>query len=67
MLKEQQRREAMQADRDGGSSKSSRRQDNRPERSLAGGRRVSYKYEDEENDAARAARVESEREASRWA
>jgi len=29
-------------------------------------RRVSYKYEDEENDEARARRVESEREAARW-
>ncbi|PYI07681.1 hypothetical protein BO78DRAFT_312607 [Aspergillus sclerotiicarbonarius CBS 121057] len=61
MLKEQQRREAMHADRDGG--KSSRKRDGR---ALPGGRRLSYKYEDEENDDARAARVEKEREASRW-
>ncbi|OJJ76607.1 hypothetical protein ASPBRDRAFT_192729 [Aspergillus brasiliensis CBS 101740] len=61
MLKEQQRREAMHADRDGG--KSSRKRDSR---AMAGGRRFSYKYEDEENDDARAARVEKEREAGRW-
>ncbi|RAK96749.1 uncharacterized protein BO80DRAFT_215611 [Aspergillus ibericus CBS 121593] len=61
MLKEQQRREAMHADRDGG--KSSRKRDGR---ALAGGRRFSYKYEDEENDDTRAARVEKEREAGRW-
>ncbi|PWY89616.1 hypothetical protein BO94DRAFT_464220 [Aspergillus sclerotioniger CBS 115572] len=61
MLKEQQRREAMHADRDGG--KSSRRRDGR---ALTGGRRLSYKYEDDENDDARAARVEKEREAGRW-
>jgi hypothetical protein len=65
MLKEQQRREAMHADRDSG--KSSRRRDSRQERTLTGGRRLSYKYEDDESDAARAARVEKEREASRWA
>jgi hypothetical protein len=39
MLKEQQRREAMNAE-----SKSSRRRDNRQERTLAGGRRLTYKY-----------------------
>ncbi|KAL3461579.1 hypothetical protein BJX64DRAFT_260470 [Aspergillus heterothallicus] len=61
MLKEKQRREAMQADRDGG--KSSRRRDSRQER---GGRRLNYKYDDEA-DATRAARVEREREADRWA
>ncbi|KAF7586839.1 hypothetical protein BBP40_008247 [Aspergillus hancockii] len=65
MLKEQQRREAMHADRDPG--KPSRRRDSRQERTLTGGRRLSYKYEDDESDAARAARVEKEREASRWA
>lgn len=32
----------------------------------SGGRRVSYKYEDEESSEARTSRVESEREASRW-
>ncbi len=32
----------------------------------SGRRRMSYKYEDEENDEARARRVESEREAARW-
>ncbi|TPR09461.1 amidohydrolase family protein [Aspergillus niger] len=61
MLKEQQRREAMHADRDAG--KSSRKRDSR---AMAGGRRFSYKYEDEENDDDRAARVEKEREAGRW-
>ncbi|KAL4749205.1 hypothetical protein BDW72DRAFT_178831 [Aspergillus terricola var. indicus] len=60
LLKEQQRREAMQADRDTG--KSSRRRDSRQERA---GRRLNYKYDDE-TDAARAARVEREREAGRW-
>lgn len=30
------------------------------------GRRVSYKYEDEESNEARANRVENEREAGRW-
>ncbi|KAL6235305.1 hypothetical protein BDW75DRAFT_143490 [Aspergillus navahoensis] len=60
LLKEQQRREAMQADRDAG--RSGRRRDSRQERS---GRRLNYKYDDE-TDAARAARVEREREAARW-
>jgi hypothetical protein len=50
----------MQADRDAG--KSSRRRDSRQERA---GRRLNYKYDDE-TDAARAARVEREREAGRW-
>jgi len=31
-----------------------------------GGRRVSYKYEDEESGEARAKRVEEERESVRW-
>jgi hypothetical protein len=53
MLKEQQRREnAMNAER-GGSSK---------RHGVAGGRRVSYKYEDETQSAM----VEQEREAARW-
>ncbi|KAL4933330.1 uncharacterized protein BDV17DRAFT_287001 [Aspergillus undulatus] len=60
LLKEQQRREAMNADRDSG--KFSRRRDSRQERT---GRRLNYKYDDE-SDSARAARVEKEREASRW-
>ena len=30
------------------------------------GRRMSYKYEDEENEEVRVGRVESEREAGRW-
>ncbi|KMU77934.1 hypothetical protein CISG_06777 [Coccidioides immitis RMSCC 3703] len=63
MLKEQQRRQAMNADRD---SRSSRRLESKLERSLLGGRRLSYKYEDEADDQARAARVEQEREAARW-
>ncbi|KAL5335467.1 hypothetical protein BJX70DRAFT_401562 [Aspergillus crustosus] len=42
LLKEQQRREAMHADRDSG--KSSRRRDSRQER---GGRRLNYQYDDE--------------------
>ncbi|OJD10054.1 hypothetical protein AJ78_08779 [Emergomyces pasteurianus Ep9510] len=63
LLKEQQRREAMNADRDG---RSSRRRESRQDRTLAG-RHLSYKYEDEEDDQARAARVELEREAARWA
>ncbi|KAL4941288.1 hypothetical protein BDV06DRAFT_5432 [Aspergillus oleicola] len=58
MLKEQQRREAMHTD----SGKPSRRRDSRQER---GGRRLNYKYDDE-SDAARADRVEREREANRW-
>ena len=68
MLKEQQRREAVNADRDG-SGKGSRRWENstKQERGLTGGRRLSYKYEDEESDRARAARIEEEREAVRWA
>ncbi|KAI9376061.1 hypothetical protein BJX61DRAFT_539228 [Aspergillus egyptiacus] len=69
LLKEQQRREAMQADWDWDSGKSSRRRDSRQERERdrdRAGRRLNYKYDDEA-DAARAARVEREREASRWA
>jgi len=54
MLKEQQRREnAMNAERGGGSGK---------KHGVTGGRRVSYKYEDE----AQSAMVEQEREAARW-
>ena len=53
MLKEQQRREnAMNAERGAGSKR----------HSVAGGRRVSYKYEDETQSAM----VEQEREAARW-
>ncbi|KAJ9261864.1 hypothetical protein DTO027B5_3047 [Paecilomyces variotii] len=63
LLKEQQRREAMIAERDG---KNGRRRESRPERGLTGGRRLSYKYEDEESDRTRAARIEEEREAARW-
>ncbi|KAL3471963.1 hypothetical protein BJX99DRAFT_236488 [Aspergillus californicus] len=64
LLKEQQRREAMQVDRDAG--KPSRRRDSRQERERdRGSRRLNYKYDDE-TDSARAARVEREREAGRW-
>ncbi|OAX84904.1 hypothetical protein ACJ72_00726 [Emergomyces africanus] len=63
LLKEQQRREAMNADRDG---RSNRCREHRRDRTL-GGRHLSYKYADEEGDQARAARVELEREAARWA
>jgi hypothetical protein len=53
MLKEQQRREnAMNAERGGASKR----------HGVAGGRRVSYKYEDETQSAM----VEQEREAARW-
>jgi hypothetical protein len=53
MLKEQQRREnAVNAERAGGSKR----------HSVAGGRRMSYKYEDETQSAM----VEQEREAARW-
>lgn len=55
LLREQQRRQAMHGDIDG---KSSRRRD-----TLSGGRRLSYKYEDDASEA----RVEKEREANRWA
>jgi len=45
-----------------------RERDRRSDRAEIGKRRrVSYKYEDEENDEARAERVEKEREAGRWA
>ena len=44
-----------------------KRRDSKTEvRGSGSGRRVSYKYEDEESDEARAMRVESEREAGRW-
>lgn len=60
LLKEQQRREAVNADRDG---KTGRRRDQRPERGLIGGRRLSYRYEDEADDLVR---IEREREDGRW-
>ncbi|KAL2825220.1 hypothetical protein BDW59DRAFT_146636 [Aspergillus cavernicola] len=66
LLKERQRREAMQADRDRDGGKPSRRRDSRQERERdRAGRRLNYKYDDETNSA-RAAKVEREREASRW-
>lgn len=60
LLKELQRREAMEG------SAGKRRDSNIDGRSVPGSRRVSYKYEDEESNEARASRVESEREAGRW-
>lgn len=58
-MKEQQRRTAAT------SEKSSRgRHDRERERELAGGRRLSYRYEDDEDDMNR---IEEEREAGRWA
>jgi hypothetical protein len=62
MMKEQQRRTAATTDRDGKSSRG--RHDRDRDRELAGGRRLSYKYEDDEDDMNR---IEEEREASRWA
>jgi hypothetical protein len=61
MLKEQQRREAMNGDRE---SENRRRRENRIDRGLTGGRRLSYKYENNDDDMTR---TEREREASRWA
>lgn len=62
LQKELQRREAME-----GKGSSHKRRDSKPEiRGGAATRRVSYKYEDEESNEARASRVESEREAGRW-
>lgn len=62
LLKELQRREAME-----GKSSTGKRRDSKVEvRTGPAVRRVSYKYEDEESSEARASRVESEREAGRW-
>ncbi|KAI9702446.1 MAG: hypothetical protein M1836_000926 [Candelina mexicana] len=61
LLKEQQRRESLNAER--GKKEPGRGAKGREDRK---GRRVSYKYEDEESDEARALRVENEREAGRW-
>ncbi|KAH8690256.1 hypothetical protein BGW36DRAFT_420625 [Talaromyces proteolyticus] len=58
MMKEQQRRSAITSDRD---SKNSR---HRQERNLTGGRRLSYRYDDDEDEMNR---IEEERESSRWA
>ncbi|KAI9736996.1 MAG: hypothetical protein M1834_000585 [Cirrosporium novae-zelandiae] len=58
LLKEQQRREAMNAGRD---SKGPSRRDIK--QGTSGARRMSYKYEDE---VGRAARIEQERESARW-
>ncbi len=62
LLKELQRREAM----DGKAPAGKKRDSQANGRVGGGGRRVSYKYEDEETNEARATRVESEREAGRW-
>ena len=62
LLKELQRREAMEGKPTGGKTR-----DNQVNGRAGGiGRRVSYKYEDEETNEARATRVEKEREAGRW-
>lgn len=62
LLKELQRREAME-----GKGSAGKRRDSKVEvRTGPAARRVSYKYEDEESSEARASRVESEREAGRW-
>lgn len=62
LLKELQRREAME-----GKGSSSKRRDSKSDsRGVTAARRVSYKYEDEEINEARASQVESEREAGRW-
>ncbi len=62
LLKELQRREAMEGKPPAGKKRDSQVNG----RVAGGGRRVSYKYEDEETNEARATRVESEREAVRW-
>ena len=61
LMKEMQRRQAME-----GKGTGPKRRDSKVEGKIGGGRRVSYKYEDEESDEARTMRVESEREAGRW-
>ena len=58
MQKEMQRRSAVDIKGSGPKRKMSG--------AMQGGRRVSYKYEDEESSEARTSRVENEREASRW-
>jgi hypothetical protein len=61
LLKEQQRRDALSTGRD---NKAPKRRESR--QSDGGSRRMSYKYEDDDGHAARAARIEEEREAARW-
>jgi len=61
-MKEIQRRAIMGGTKDAGGKGRERGAG----RSGAGGRKLSYKHEDEETNEARASRVESEREASRW-
>lgn len=66
LLKELQRREAMEGK---GGSNGQRREGGKTSDGRGGGtssRRMSYKYEDEESNEARASRVEHEREAGRW-
>lgn len=60
MQKEMQRRSAMDGKGPGSKRNLSDANGNQS------GRRVSYKYEDEESSEARASRVENEREAGRW-
>ncbi len=62
LLKELQRREAME----GKGSNGQRRESKGDTRGATSSRRMSYKYEDEESNEARASRVENEREAGRW-
>ena len=62
LLKELQRREAMEGKGSGGH----RRDSKTDGRGGASSRRMSYKYEDDESNEARASRVEHEREAGRW-
>ena len=61
LMKELQRREAME-----GKAPKIRGSGIDSKGGVGIGRRVSYKYEDEESEEARASRVESEREAGRW-
>lgn len=63
LLKELQRREAMEGKGSNGQRREGKTSDGRGGTSS---RRMSYKYEDEESNEARASRVEHEREAGRW-
>ncbi|KAI5271675.1 hypothetical protein E4T47_04974 [Aureobasidium subglaciale] len=72
MAKEQQRRESATVSKRGNREDGGRRGSNAGLEAPTGpknnrkGRKVSYKYEDEEGEEARAERVEREREAARW-
>lgn len=69
LLKELQRREAMEG-KGASAGGQQRREGGKADGGRVGGmassRRMSYKYEDEESNEARASRVENEREAGRW-